>query len=339
MDRQDFWNGTLPIDTQRRALLRTALTAGAAGALPGLAGAQTAYPSKPITLVVPFSPGGPTDVVARLIAERMSVAFKQPIVVDNRPGANANIGTAFVAKAAADGYTMLYNTSSIVMSPALYRSLAYDLNRDFVPVGLTAVVPLVLVVNNDLPVRTVKEFVEYGKSHPGQLSYGSAGLGSPTHLAAFQLAKVAGIQATHIPYKGTAPADIDLASGQLQFMTDTINTIGAFVRDKRVRMLAVMTPKRVSLYPDVPTLAESGFPGLEAEAWQGLLVPAGTPAQVVSVLNTAVNRLLKSKDLLAALAQQGAEPLGGTPQEYGAYLQKELARWASVIKAAGVTLD
>jgi tripartite-type tricarboxylate transporter receptor subunit TctC len=326
-------------DSRRRALLRAALFAGAAGALPVLASAQGNYPSKPITLVVPFPPGGPTDVVARLIGDRLGKALKQPVLVENRPGANANIGTAFVAKAPADGYTILYNTSSIVMSPALYHSLPYDLNRDFVAVTTTAVVPLALVVNNDLPVHSVKEFIDYAKAHPGKLSYGSAGSGSPTHLAALQFAQAAGIEATHVPYKGTAPADIDLAAGQLQFMTDTINTIASFVKGKRVRMLAVLTPKRVSLYPDVPTLAESGFPGFDVQAWQGLLVPTGTPARVVEMLNAETNRILKSKDVLDALAVQGAEPLGGTAREYDAYLKKELAHWTAVIKAAGVTLD
>lgn len=326
-------------DARRRALLRAVLCAGAAGALPGFALAQSDYPGHPIVMVVPFPPGGPTDVVARLIGARLAKELKQAVVIENRPGANANIGTTYVAKAPADGYTLLYNTSSIVMSPALYHSLVYDLNRDFVPVAMTAVVPLALVVNNDLPVHNVKEFVDYAKAHPGKLSYGSAGYGSPTHLAALQFIQAAGIKATHVPYKGTAPADLDLAAGQLQFMTDTINTIASFVKGGRVRMLAVMTPRRVPLYPDVPTLAEQGFPGFEVQAWQGVLAPTGTPAQVVQKLNVAINEVLKSKDVLDALAVQGAQPLGGTQQEYGAYLKKELARWTTVIKSAGVTLD
>jgi tripartite-type tricarboxylate transporter receptor subunit TctC len=326
-------------DARRRDLLRAALCAGAVSILPGLAAAEGEYPTRPIKMVVPFPPGGPTDVVARLMADRLSKAFKQAIIVENQPGANANIGTTYVSKAPGDGYTLLYNTSSIVMSPALYRSLSYDLNKDFVPVGMTAEVPLALVVNNDLPVRNVQEFVAYAKAHPGKLSYGSAGQGSPTHLAAFQFARAAGIDATHVPYKGTAPADLDLAAGQLQFMTDTINTIASFVKGGRVRMLAVLTPKRLSLYPDVPTLAEQGFPEFEVQAWQGVLVPKGTPEHVVKTLNAEINRILQSKDVLDALAAQGAEPLGGTPQEYGAYLKKELARWTGVINAAGVKLD
>jgi tripartite-type tricarboxylate transporter receptor subunit TctC len=326
-------------DPRRRALIRAALLAGTASVLPALAHAQGAYPSRPITMIVPFPPGGPTDVIARLIGDRLAKAVKQAVIIENRPGANANIGTTLVARARADGYTVLYNTSSIVMSPALYHSLPYDLNRDFMPVVMTAVIPLALVVNNDLPVHSVKQFVDYAKAHPGKLSYGSAGSGSPTHLAALQFVQAAGIEATHIPYKGTAPADIDLAAGQLQFMTDTINTIEPFVKSKRVRMLAVLTPKRVSLYPDIPTLAESGFRDFDVQAWQGLLVPTGTPPQIVDQLDVVVNRILKSEDVRKVLALQGAEPLGGTSKEYDAYLKKELARWTSVIKAAGVKLD
>ena len=326
-------------DPLRRTLLRTALFIGAAGVLPSLANAQSDYPNRPITVVVPFPPGGPTDVIARFLGERLSRTLKQPVLIENRPGANANIGTAFVAKAQADGYTILYNTSSIVMSPALYHGLSYDLQHDFQPVALTAVVPLALVVNNDLPVHSVKEFIDYARTNPGKLSYGSAGAGSPTHLAALQFAQAAGIEVVHVPYKGTAPADLDLVAGRLQFMTDTINTIAPFVKDKRVRILAVMTPKRISLYPDVPTLAESGFPGFEVQAWQGMLVPTGTPQQIIETLNTAVNRVLENKDVLDALAVQGAESLGGTQQAYGDYLKKELSRWTAVIKAAGVKID
>jgi len=326
-------------DAGRRSLLRAALCAGAVGAMPGLAKAQSDYPNRPITLVVPFPPGGPTDVIARLVGERLGRALKQSIVIENRPGANANIGTAYVAKARADGYTLLYNTSSIVMSPALYKNLPYELGRDFVPVALTAVIPLALVVHKDLPVHNVQEFIAYAKKNPGKLSYGSAGSGSPTHLAALQLSQAVGINTAHIPYKGTAPADLDLVAGRLQFMTDTINTIAPFVKDGRVRMLAVMTPHRVPLYPDVPTLAEQGVRNVEAQAWQGMLAPVGTPPQIIGALNTEINRMLKDPTVLDALAQQGANPLGGTQKEYAAYLEQELARWSSVIKTAGVALD
>ncbi|QHJ01028.1 tripartite tricarboxylate transporter substrate binding protein [Xylophilus rhododendri] len=302
--------------------------------------AQSPWPqAKPITMVVPFPPGGPTDLVARVLAQKMSEQLGQSILVDNRGGANGNIGATLVAKAAADGYTLLYNTSSITLSPALYKSVPYDVQRDFTPIALTAVVPLALVVNPQLPVQTVQEFVAYAKANPGKLSYGSAGNGNVTHLGAFQVVRAFGIDAAHVPYKGSAPADVDLAGGQIGFMTDTINSVIPFIHDKRIRILAVSTARRMSLFPDVPTLAESGMPGFEVGAWQGLLAPTGTPPAVVQRLNAEVKKALQNPDLRAKLAQQGAEPLGSTPEEYGAYIRKELARWSSVVKATGVSLD
>ena len=321
---------------------RACLALAACGALAALAApgalAQT-YPAKPITMVVPFPPGGPTDMVARLLAQKLSEQMGQPVVVDNKPGANGNIGGAQVSKAPADGYTLLYNTSSITLSPALYKRMQYDVLRDLAPVVLTAVVPLALVVNPAVPANNVQEFVAYAKANPGKLSYGSAGNGNVTHLAAYQFAQAQGIDATHVPYRGSAPADVDLVAGQIQFMTDTINSVMAFVKDKRMKLLAVTTGKRMSLFPEVPTLAETVMPGFEAGAWQGVMVPAGTPAAVVQRLNAEINKALQSADVREKLAVQGAEPLGSTPEEYGAYVRKELARWATVVKATGVTLE
>ena len=321
---------------------RACLALAACGALAALAApgalAQT-YPAKPITMVVPFPPGGPTDMVARLLAQKLSEQMGQPVVVDNKPGANGNIGGAQVSKAPADGYTLLYNTSSITLSPALYKRMQYDVLRDLAPVVLTAVVPLALVVNPSVPANNVQEFVAYAKANPGKLSYGSAGNGNVTHLAAYQFAQAQGIDATHVPYRGSAPADVDLVAGQIQFMTDTINSVMAFVKDKRLKLLAVTTGKRMSLFPEVPTLAETVMPGFEAGAWQGVMVPAGTPAAVVQRLNAEINKALQSADVREKLAVQGAEPLGSTPEEYGAYVRKELARWATVVKATGVTLE
>ncbi|MBS0608804.1 MAG: tripartite tricarboxylate transporter substrate binding protein [Proteobacteria bacterium] len=318
---------------------RACLALAACAALVAPAVHAQAYPAKPITMVVPFPPGGPTDMVARLLAQKMSEQMGQSVVVDNKPGANGNIGGLFVSKAQADGYTLLYNTSSITLSPALYKSMQYDVLRDLSPVALTAVVPLALVVNPAVPANNVKDFVAYAKANPGKLSYGSAGNGNVTHLAAYQFVKAQGIDATHVPYRGSAPADVDLAAGQIQFMTDTINSVMAFVKDKRMKLLAVTTGKRMSLFPEVPTLAETVMPGFEAGAWQGVMVPAGTPAAVVQRLNAEINKALQNPELRDKLAVQGAEPLGSTVDEYGAYLRKELARWAGVVKATGVTLD
>ncbi|MDB5885844.1 MAG: extra-cytoplasmic solute receptor [Polaromonas sp.] len=301
--------------------------------------AQTAFPSKPITMIVPFPPGGPTDLVARVIAQKMSESMGQPVVIDNRGGANGNLGAMMAVKAPADGYTLLYNTSSITLSPALYKSMSYDVKRDLAPVALTAVVPLALVVPTSVPANTVKEFIAYAKANPGKLSYGSAGNGNVTHLGAFQFVQANGIDAVHIPYKGSAPADVDLVGGQIQFMTDTVNSIMPFVRDKRLKMLAVTTSKRMSLFPDVPTLAESGMPGFEVGAWQGVMVPASTPVQIIQQLNSEVMKALQTPEVRQKLALQGAEPLGSTPQAYGEYVQKELIRWAKVVKETGVTLE
>ncbi|KRB68043.1 Bug family tripartite tricarboxylate transporter substrate binding protein [Noviherbaspirillum sp. Root189] len=304
-----------------------------------VAQAQSAYPSKPITLIVPFPPGGPTDLVARVLAQKMGEQMGQQIIVDNRGGANGNIGSGLVAKAPADGYTVLYNTSSIVLSPALYKSLSYDVQRDLMPVALTATVPLALVVNPSLPVNNVKEFIDYAKANPGKLSYGSAGSGNITHLGAFQFLQANGIDAVHVPYKGSAPADADLVGGQIQFMTDTINSVASFVRDKRMRLLAVTTPKRIPIFPDTPTVAESGLPGFEVSAWQGLMVPAKTPEPIIKRINSELMKALQSPDVQKKLAAQGAIPLGSTPEEYGAYMKSELARWSKIVKQTGVSLD
>lgn len=301
--------------------------------------AQAPYPSRPITMVVPFPPGGPTDLVARVLAQKMTEQMGQQIVVDNRGGANGNIGSGFVAKAPADGYTVLYNTSSITLSPALYKKLSYDVQRDLVPVALTATVPLGLVVNPSLPVNNVSEFIAYVKAHPGKLSYGSAGAGNVTHLGAFQFLQTANIDAVHVPYKGSAPADADLVGGQIQFMTDTVNSIAGFVREKRLRLLAVTTSKRVDLFPEVPTLAESGMPGFEVSAWQGIMAPANTPQPIINRLNAELMKALQHPEVQKKLAVQGAIPLGSTPEEYGAYIKSELTRWAAIVKQTGVSLE
>ncbi|MGE8321288.1 MAG: Bug family tripartite tricarboxylate transporter substrate binding protein [Comamonas sp.] len=320
----------------RRLATASLLTLAAFAAIP----AQAAdWPAKPITLVVPFPPGGPTDMVARVLAQSVGEQLGQSVVVDNKPGANGNIGNAFVAKAPADGYTVLYNTSSIALSPSLYKKLSYDLGKDLAPVALTAVVPLGLVVNPKLPVKTVAELAAYAKKNPGKLSYGSAGNGNVTHLAAFQVVQHFALEASHVPYKGSAPADVDLVAGQIDFMTDTINSVAPFIKDGKLRLLAVSTAQRMANFPQAPTLAESGMAGFEAGAWQGVMVPAQTPQPVVARLNQAFLHALKDPAVLEKLRVQGTEPLGSTPAEYGAYLQKELKRWASVVKSTGVSLD
>ena len=318
---------------------RSACVALAVAAVCGAVQAQEAWPSRPITLVVPFPPGGPTDMVARVLAQQVGQQLGQTIIVDNRPGANGNIGNALVAKAAADGYTVLYNTSSIALSPSLYKKLSYDVAKDLRPVALTAVVPLGLVVNPKVPVNTVQEFVKYAQDHKGKLSYGSAGNGNVTHLAAFQVVQHYRIDAAHVPYKGSAPADVDLVAGQIEFMTDTINSVAPFIKDGKLKLLAVSTAQRIPNFPNAPTLAESGMTGFEAGAWQGVMVPAKTPDAVVARLNAEILKALKDPGVLEKLRVQGTEPLGSTPQAYGDYIQSEIKRWAGVVKSTGVSLD
>jgi tripartite-type tricarboxylate transporter receptor subunit TctC len=318
---------------------RRLLLGGLALAPLGAAAAETAWPQRPIRMIVPFPPGGPTDIVARVLAERMSRLLGQPLVVENRPGANGNIGNEAAAKAEPDGYTVLYNTSSIALSPALYARLPYDALRDLAPVVLTATTPLVLAVNAAMPVQDVAGFVAHLRDRPGQLSYGSAGNGNVTHLAAFMLLRGQGLQAVHVPYRGSAPALLDTAAGRVQFLTDTVNSALPLIRDGRLRALAVTSPRRIAPLPDVPTLAETIMPGFEVGAWQGMMVPARTPPAVIERLNAAAMTALADADVRARLAEQGTEPLGGSPADYGRTLQAETARWGQVIAESGVRLD
>jgi tripartite-type tricarboxylate transporter receptor subunit TctC len=301
--------------------------------------AQVAYPDKPVRLVLPFPPGGPTDLVARVLAQKMGEQMGQPVLVENKPGANGNIAADMVAKAPADGYTVLYNTSSIALSATLYKKLNYDVRTDFAPIALTAVIPLVLAVHPSLPVSNVQEFLNYVKANPGKLTYGSAGNGNITHLGAYLLLHSRGLQATHAPYKGSAPALTDLVGGQTQFMTDTINSALPFIRDNRLRALAVTSLKRTTVLPEAPTLNETVMPKFEVGAWQGMLVPAKTPAEIVKRLNAEVMKALNSPDVKTKLAVQGAEPLGSTPEEYGQYIQSEITRWGQVVKLTGASLE
>jgi tripartite-type tricarboxylate transporter receptor subunit TctC len=326
------------------ALNRRTLTALTGAALLGLlpnspALAQANYPDKAIKMVIAFPPGGPTDLVARVLAQKLTEQMGQSVVVDNKPGANGNIAAESVAKAPADGYTLFYNTSAIALSPALYKKLSYDVRTEFAPVALTAVIPLVLAVHPSLPVNTVQEFLAYVKANPDKLTYGSAGNGNITHLGAFMMLQDKGLSAVHAPYKGSAPALTDLVGGQTQFTTDTINSSLPFIKDKRLKALAVTSLKRTSVLPDVPTLNETVMPGFEVGAWQGLLVPAKTSPDIIKRLNAEVLKALASPDVKAKLAVQGAEPLGSTPTEYGNYIKAELDRWARVVKQTGASLE
>jgi tripartite-type tricarboxylate transporter receptor subunit TctC len=290
-------------------------------------------------MIIAFPPGGPTDLVSRVLAQRLSEQLGQQVIVDNKPGAGGNLAAELAARATPDGYTIFYNTSAIVIGPALYGKVNYDTLKDFAPVALTASVPMVLVVNPQLPARSVKEFLDLAKSRPGALNYSSSGTGTITHLASAMMSTQTGIQTQHIPYKGSAPGLVDLAAGQTQFMIDTINTVLPYVRDNRLRGLAVTSIKRSTLLPDLPTLAESGMPGFDAAAWQGIVVPTGTPADIIQKLNTEVNKALAHPDVRARLAAQGAEILGGTTTEYANHLRTEMPRWAKAVKDSGAKAE
>ena len=297
------------------------------------------WPTKPVRMIIAFPPGGPTDLVSRVLAQKLSEQLGQQVIVDNKPGAGGNIAAELAAKAAPDGYTIFYNTSAIVIGPALYGKVNYDTLKDFTPVLLTASVPMVLVVNPQLPARSVKEFVDLAKTRSGALNYSSSGTGTITHLASAMMSTQTGIQTQHIPYKGSAPGLVDLASGQTQFMIDTINTVLPYVRDNRLRGLAVTSAKRSPVLPDLPTLAEAGISGFEAAAWQGIVVPTGTPNEIVQKLNAEVNKALAHPDIRSRLAAQGADILGGTPAEYATYLRSEMPRWAKAVKDSGAKAE
>jgi tripartite-type tricarboxylate transporter receptor subunit TctC len=309
-------------------------------AVTGIAVAQQPYPAKPVRMILAFPPGGPTDINARTFAQKLSEQMGQQVLVDNRAGAGGNIGAAEAAKAAPDGYTVFYNTSAIAIAPSLYSKVPFDPVKDYAPVALTATVPLVLAVNPNVPVKTVQEFIAYARANPNKLNYASSGSGTITHLAAALFVSQMGLQMQHIPYKGSAPALVDVVTGQVQMMIDTINTVAPYAKDNRLRALAIAITRRSALLPDVPTLEQAAnLPGFEMSAWQGIVVPAATPADIVTRLNAEVNKALQGADLRARLAAGGSEPLGGTSEQYAAYIRSELGRWAKVVRDSGAKLD
>lgn len=301
--------------------------------------AQDAYPSKPIRLVLGFAAGGGTDAIARALAERMGNLLGQQVVVDNKTGANGNIAGEIVARAPADGYTLLYNTSSIVISPALYPKLSYDVSKDLAPVAMTANLPLVLVASKKVEVRSVQELVSLMKRQPGKLNYGSAGNGNITHLSTLALLQATGTQAIHVPYRSEAPAIADLAGGQIDFYLATAPAAIPMIKDDRIRGLAVGTLERIDSLPQVPTLSETVSKGLEMGAWSGIMVPAGTRPDIIQKLNAAIAAALKDKGLSERFAGQGALAQYMPPAQYGAFIQTELPRWSQIVRANSVKID
>jgi tripartite-type tricarboxylate transporter receptor subunit TctC len=322
--------------TPARRLVVLAAAALLAAGLPCAAAAQ-AWPAKPVRVVVAFTAGGTTDILARGIGQQLSEKLKQPFVIDNKPGAGGNLGTEFVVRAAADGYTLTVNSvGPIAVNPTLYPTLPYNPLTDLVPVVLIADVPNVLVVHPSLPAKSFEEFAAYAKSAPGKLNYASTGNGTSAHLSSFLVCKRLGIEATHVPYKG-ADALRDLLAGRVQFMFATIPSVIAHIQSGALRPLAVSSAKRSRSLPDVPTVAESGLPGFEAGSWFGFFAPKGTPPEVVTTLNQAVNEIIGVPTMEAQLVKEGADPVGGTPQQFAQFVQRETEKWRQVVRESGAT--
>ena len=317
-----------------------ALLLAASAALAGPVFAQDKWPSKPIKYIVPFPPGGTTDILARLIGAKLSTALGQPVLVENKAGAGGNIGSDFVAKSAADGYTILGGTiSSHAINVSLYKDLPYDPIKDFVPVTLIGTNANVLVVDPKNPAKDLKELIAQIKARPGALSFASAGNGTSQHLSGELFKMMAGLDMVHIPYKGSAPAIQDVMGGQVPMMFDTTVVAAAHIRSGNVRALAVTSAKRVKGMDSIPTMSEAGVPGYELVSWQGIFVPAGTPKEIVKRLNAELVRIIALPDIRERLDALGVDPVANTSEEFAAFQKAEIAKWAKVIKTANIQLN
>ena len=314
--------------------------ATAAPAQSAFTGSGQTYPNKAVRMVVPFAAGaGSNDIMARLVAQKLSDNFGQQVVVDNRPGASGIIGTDIVAKAQPDGYTVLMMSLTLTVNPSLYNKLPYHTEKDLTPVTEVASAPLMLVTHPSLPVKSVQEFIAYAKANPGKLNFGSGGPGTTPHLAGEMLKTMAGIRVIHIPYKGGAPALADLVGGQIQFMCENIPGTLPFAKAGRLRALAITDKKRSPLLPEMPTLDESGLKGYEIVGWNGLFVPAGTSPAIVNKLHAAVVKALALPDVRERLTTMGADGIGNTPQQFTAFIKAEIVKWAKVVKDAGIKIE
>ena len=304
--------------------------------------AQTAdnYPNRSITMVVAFPAAGTTDILARLIGQKLTDKFKQTVVVENRPGAGGNIGTAFVAKAPPDGYTIMMGTiGTQSINPSLYKKMPYDAAKDFVPITRAAMVPNLLVVNKDAPFNTLPEMMAYGKANPGKLTYGSSGNGTTLHLSGELFNLMSGSKITHIPYKGSTPAVADLMGGQISMIFDNMPSVIQQVKSGRLKALAVTSAQRNAQLPEIPTIQELGVVGYEVWSWFGLLAPAATPKPIVDKLNATIVDIIKQPDVQAKIIELGAVPVPETSAEFGAFIEAETLKWAKVIKEANIGMD
>jgi len=297
---------------------------------------QTNYPEQSIRILVGFPPGGPPDIAARVLADRFSEAWGKSVVVENVTGGGGNIAVDRVAKAAPDGYTLVMGSSAIVISPSLYQKMPYDPVRDLAPISLAVFMPTVIVVNNDVPARSVQELVALARAQPGKLTYGHAGIGTPSHLAAELFKSVARIAVQPVPYRGIPPLLPDLVAGRVTMSVPNIAVVLPLLRDGKLRALAAMSPKRPASTPDLPTLAQAGFPGFDAPAWFGLIAPAGTPQPIIDKLHRETARVLAQSDVRKRLGDLGMEVVGNTPAEFAAAIKSEIPQWAKVIREAGI---
>ena len=318
-----------------KRLLVLALAAGFAS----LTSAQP-YPTKPIKLVAPSTPGDAPDVIARLVADKLSTALGQQVVVENRPGAGGVVGSDYVAKAVPDGYTLIMgNAGSHGINAAVYSKLPYDIQRDFAPVSQVAVAPNVMVINPSVPASTVAEFIAYAKANPGKLSYASGGNGSSAHMSMELFKSMSGIDIQHVPYKGSSPALTDVVSGQVVAFIGNMPPTVPLIKAGKLRAIAVTTKSRSALMPELPTITEAGLPGFETVAWFGVLAPAGTPPEVVNRLSAEIAKIAKSPEIREKLVAMGAEPVGSTPEEFKAVIDRDIAKWKPLAQKVGIKID
>lgn len=321
-----------------RALAALALTA--IGLVLSAAALAQTYPTKPVKIIVPFPPGGPTDIVGRFVAGKLSEALGQAFVVENRAGAGGTIGSETVAQAPADGYTLLYgSTSTLAMAPSLYRKLAYDPRKSFAPISLVSSTPMLIAVNAAVPASTLAQFIALAKDKPASLNYGSAGNATPPHLAAEMFKSLAGVNLVHVPYKGGGPALQAVVGGEVQVFFEGMVSLLPQIKAGRLRALAITGNARDPALPDVPTVVEAGLPAFQVSFWSGLVAPAGTPPEVLTTLNTALRQALASPEARATLTRLGLEPSGSTQAEFSRFIDAEIVRWAGVIQSSGAKLD